>query len=486
MKENWRAALMMGLLLALISNPAWATVTWIGGGGDSQWNTPENWNSEALPTENDDVIINISGDQPILLDSQSVTIKSLQISGGRTLQVDLALAEGDYDPDFTVSTSASIGDDGVGTLRHLNGNVLLGALTIGTGMQAEGYYSMQGGRLETKGEVIGSNEALWGEFTQSGGYHSTTGNIEVGLGTRGALILENDAELAVDGSIFLGNNGGEATLALAGSSKVGIADTLVVGATGGTGSVYQGFQDGPQNPVDSTTSLSVRTIAIADKEGAQGEYHLNSGSLRTENIRIGAAGKFVQTGGTVDVSGEAAATSGDMRIAAVTPTVGQIDIETRGVYEIQGGTLNADSLTNDGRFVYTGGSVTLGSFTQGTGGLLELTLGENFLPIEIQGDAWIDGILQINLMDDFVPDTGSTFSIFKAANIMFPDGQFSLANLIGPTGWLLETSVIGVENMYSFQVQLTGAPSPVPVPGAAILLGSGLLGLVGLRRRQTS
>jgi len=46
-------------ILALATLPAFtlSAITWDGGGGDGLWNTPENWDTDAVPTSSDDVFI---------------------------------------------------------------------------------------------------------------------------------------------------------------------------------------------------------------------------------------------------------------------------------------------------------------------------------------------------------------------------------------------------------------------------------------------
>jgi len=54
-------------------------------------------------------------------------------------------------------------------------------------------------------------------------------------------------------------------------------------------------------------------------------------------------------------------------------------------------------------------------------------------------------------------------------------------------GFLTDTMVNGDQGVQLFRneiYQLLPGPSPVPLPGTAVLLGSGLLGLVSLRKRQ--
>ena len=38
-----------------------SAISWDGGGGDLNWNTPENWSGDVVPGSNDDVTINIPG-----------------------------------------------------------------------------------------------------------------------------------------------------------------------------------------------------------------------------------------------------------------------------------------------------------------------------------------------------------------------------------------------------------------------------------------
>jgi subtilase family serine protease len=57
-----------------------APVRWDGDAGDFDWNNPLNWNTDALPTASDDVIIEVAGDVTIEHHSGTTQIASLQSS----------------------------------------------------------------------------------------------------------------------------------------------------------------------------------------------------------------------------------------------------------------------------------------------------------------------------------------------------------------------------------------------------------------------
>ena len=65
-----------------------STVRWDGGGGDFDWNNRFNWDSDALPTGADDVIIDVAGEITVSHSSGTNSIRSLQsqetlsLSGG--------------------------------------------------------------------------------------------------------------------------------------------------------------------------------------------------------------------------------------------------------------------------------------------------------------------------------------------------------------------------------------------------------------------
>jgi hypothetical protein len=60
--------------------------------------------------------------------------------------------------------------------------------------------------------------------------------------------------------------------------------------------------------------------------------------------------------------------------------------------------------------------------------------------------------------------------------------QFELINVVNGTSQIVGNIGGGIANVHGGDIQLT--PTPTPIPAAAWLFGSGLMGLAGVRRRK--
>src|SRR5437899_5315518 len=78
------------LFLALFESTLMAdTVEWSGGGGNTQWENPDNWSGGSVPASGDDVSITLDGTYTVTVTTE-VSIQSLtlgQSSGAQTLQL---------------------------------------------------------------------------------------------------------------------------------------------------------------------------------------------------------------------------------------------------------------------------------------------------------------------------------------------------------------------------------------------------------------
>src|SRR5437762_7068224 len=61
------------------------SVTWDGGGGNSDWNNPLNWNPDTVPGQQDTAVIDLAGTFTVAL-STDVTIAGLTLGGASGTQ----------------------------------------------------------------------------------------------------------------------------------------------------------------------------------------------------------------------------------------------------------------------------------------------------------------------------------------------------------------------------------------------------------------
>ena len=102
-----------------------------------------------------------------------------------------------------------------------------------------------------------------------------------------------------------------------------------------------------------------------------------------------------------------------------------------------------------------------------------LAPGEEYDQLIISGLTNLDGILTVSLINDFFPTLGDSFEILKFGEY---SGNFKGFNGLNIGNGLILDPVFTADS-------LTLVTSNVPIPSALWLLGSGLIGIVGIRRK---
>lgn len=237
-------------------------------------------------------------------------------------------------------------------------------LTLGGLSNDVGIYTLDGGTLTVGGDIATGPGA--GFLVLDGGTLSMAPGYSIGVtalflgrasGTHGSY-TQRYGNVDVAGSLFLGQlAGANGTYTLQGGS-------LAVG-----GDIFTGAGTGTLNLDGGTFSfgnlLQVTTLNVGSSALANVGFSLSAGKdVSATNLDVGldGVGSFQQDGGSVDAT--------NLTIAAHPGSAGS--------YALHGGTLTAGSLTNNGAFDFSGGTLALsGAFANnGTydqaGGILTL------------------------------------------------------------------------------------------------------------------
>ncbi len=399
------------------------------------------------------------------------------------------------------TTGTTVSAFGIGTFtqsgsstQNVSGDLIVGqypalAEPI-TGVKRSGMYVLNGGQLSVSGNsIIGaansSTDPTWasqpgglGAFSQTGGSYQTA-SLVIGqggtvAGGSGSYNLYSGASLNTKATTIgsAGIQGGIGTFYQYGGTHA--TDNLTVGsinangtyllfggvlnvtgynpATLDDGQTYIGVSGNGQFIQAGASQFTTNYLSIASEAGGgNGVYTMSSGVLTVNNnMAVGTvgSGEFAQSGGAVSVSqnlylGGAAGSSGQ--------------------YNLSGGSLQAYYFQEN----------ATGVLTENIG------LGASYLSASF---ASFGGEIKVDAGTYFAPTVGETFMLAQIS------GSYSYSGLNIDTSALVgDTFKINYDaHDISLTVLTTGngsVPASVPVPAGFWLFGSGLLGMLGLRRK---
>jgi hypothetical protein len=288
-----------------------------------------------------------------------------------------------------------------------------------------------------------------------GGIVSNLGTLNNNSGATTTVI--STSILATDGTL---NNSGRFEN-YGGELRIGIGPSAVL--NNNTGGV-----------LDNTSNILINGIlnnnvgATLNSSGSLYNYTIlnNSGTL-TNQGSISGGGTYTQTAGQTVNNG----------------SMSQNSVQIKGGALSGYGVINAPVTLGSGAILTPGssaGTLTInGSYTQNALGTLQVELLNNSVGgydrLVVSGLVTLDGAINLSLLDGYTINDLDTFSILHYGS---KSGAFTNWLGLDPTGPLYFTYDYGDHDL-----TLTAHTATVPVPPAVWLLGSGLIGLVGLRRK---
>jgi hypothetical protein len=393
-----RNAVLCAATVAAIAGPVQVfgqIYTWINPAGGS-YQDAGNWSPAGPPSELvHTALFNQNADYGVNLSSNVTAVGTLALMGG-TVTFGGGLKR--YKPEYVVLSNGSLKIQGPLTFDPQNSvTINAGAALLGSDGSSRLFFgnlvTVNGGMLIAPGAstVSGTLTVQAGGTVSFGGNMAPvlTGTVRVtdGLLTAGEMIAANtttitgaNSRMSVSGLMAIGSDTNPAATISFQNGSVGSFSTVQLG-NGGSG------RSGTFN-ISSSTVTSDKLL-VANDAGANGLVSLTGATASlTVNAsapsEVGSSGAGV-TNGTIAVAGGTLTNSGS---AMLVHSRGQIDVQALGTCNslsaitIDGGTISTAgrlivdpaqpvTLTNGGRFLLTGGTLSAGAINVGAGCLFQ-------------------------------------------------------------------------------------------------------------------
>ena len=430
---------LLAVLVASLGISAAHAADWTGT-TSTDWNTGSNWSGNAVPTGENAIVNNTSGNIAtingnLLVSPNDIIVRNgsridhlagtAGTSGGSWMWVE----NGVYNLANTVTAGSGISGfaQGTGSL-NATGNLLVGAW----GDNRNGTIN-----VNTAGTLAVSGELFFGDST----------------GSQGALNLESGT-MTVNNKIFVGNNRGTGTLTMSGGSltKTG-GDQTFVGRDNGTGTLTQSggtitlnhdFYVGQGGGGNGTLNVSGSAVLntgrdfVIGRESGNGTLNMTGGTITKtgdEKLIVGhnnATGTVVQSGGTITANNEL--------------YIGNENASASGTYTLSGtGALNVANEVVVGRESGTGvlnvngGTIT----TSGNGNMYVGRRNGTGTLNQTDGTIVVNREFGVGTRDDNKIGTG-TYNLsggsLTAANNIFVGKELGSSGTLNMTGGILGTS----------------------------------------------
>ena len=424
------------ILTALVASFGLSAATaadWTGA-TSTDWNTAGNWSGNAVPTGENAIVNNTSGNTATISANISVTPTDIIVRNGSRIDHLAGTAgtgggswmwveNGVYNLANTASAGGISGfAQGTGSLSA-TGNLLVGAwgdnrngtinvnttgtfavsgeLFLGDSTGSQGALNLESGTMTVNNKITVGNNRGTGTVTMSGGSLTKTGGDQtfVGRDNGTGTLTQSGGTIALNPDFYVGQGGGgNGTLNVSGSSVLNTGRDFVIGREGGTGSLNMsggtitktgdekmivGHNNGVGTVVHSGGTISANNELYIGNEnsGARGTYTLSgTGALNVANEvvvgRESGTGILNVDGGTMTTTG-----NGNMYVGRRngTGTLNQTDGTIVVNKEFGVGTRD-DGKIGTGTYNLSGGSIAVANNffvgkEQGASGTMEMTGG---------------------------------------------------------------------------------------------------------------
>jgi len=337
-------SVVLFLLGVLVPFALSATISWTGGGGNQLWSFATNWQGNAIPTANDDVVINLQGGAQVSV-SAPAAARSVTIAGGASPQF------------LSLLSQLAVGAGGISVF--FNGQLLIASnnqlplSSIGPVIiRAGAAFTFQSGSINGPGNyTVETGASLL--FSQSSLKQiSATSLISFGQAT----IQSSSIQLAASGSFISRSN-----LTVFGGVLIFSSDSTATGFQNWGPFVYHG------TTVTQPLTLQAATVFGSNLDIASGGVTLGASFLTNSTVTIPSGSILTIAAGTSQKTLNIVKGQGQLVVQGIATVAGLASVTTLQVTD--SGTL---SLGSGGSFT----TATVGGRlqTQTTVTLTNLTL----------------------------------------------------------------------------------------------------------------